>query len=243
MRKIVIMSVGILLLLVSGCKKTATITSSRSPSIDKQMTNEVIGAEPVEVIKPSLRFATAYEIKKHGGYAINESDFERALLRLGKDKEFIEKARTLSRGGLEFPIPCDRLIGYLEELIGIDLDNVQCLARGKLMLKPSLDLWIAGNLAYAIDLGGYIGAAGFAGFSGSIAGAQELGLLTMVYINNILDTLMNSYNYENPHIAFNAGFVVWTSETGGVTIDITTDHSFSNGTFDWTPQLTASYSF
>jgi len=201
--------------------------------------------EPTSTVKdPGIRFATAQEIVNLGGYAINEADFSKVFNALGNDKEFMDMVRAKSRGGLEFPIPCDRLVSYIEELVGVELENLQCKARGKLMLKPSLDIWIAGNLAYAIDVGGYLGAAGYAGFSGSIAGAQELGLLAMVYINNHLDTLMYTYNYnDESHVAFLAGFVIWTSETGGVTVNITTDHSFSNGQFDWNPVLVASYSF
>ncbi|MEN3046535.1 MAG: hypothetical protein ABDH49_06110 [Candidatus Hydrothermales bacterium] len=185
------------------------------------------------------------EIQEMGGYAINKADFEKAIMTMAKDEKFINEMKALSGGGLEFPIPCDRLIRYIEELVGVDLSNVRCKARGKFMYKPKIDLWVAGNLAYAISYGGYIGAAGYAGFSGSLAGADVLGVLSIVYINNILDTLMMNYEYgdDNKHVAFNAGFVIWTSETGGVTINITTDHEFANGGFGWSPVLTASYSF
>ncbi len=224
MRKALIAGLGLTILFLA-CSKDSEITTTKTK-------------------EQGIRFATAQEIENLGGYAINEADFSKSLKALANDKEFMEMAKTQSGGGLEFPIPCHLLLRYLEKLIGVELDNAQCKARGKLMIKPSLDVWIAGNLAYAIDLGGYLGAAGYAGFSGSIAGAQELGLLTIVYINNQLDTMMWNYNYNNEsNVAFNAGFVVWTSETGGVTIDITTDHTFSNGQFDWNPVLIASYSF
>ncbi|MEN3044671.1 MAG: hypothetical protein ABDH37_05610 [Candidatus Hydrothermales bacterium] len=212
----------VLIFLLSGCKKT------------DHLNNE-----------PGIRFATAQEIQNMGGYAINEADFERVIKTMASDEKFLNEMKTLSGGGLEFPLPCDKLIGYIEELVGVDLSNVSCKARGKFMYKPKIDLWVAGNLAYAISLGGYIGAAGYAGFSGSIAGADVLGVLSIVYINNHLDTIMMSYEYgdEDKHVAFNAGFVIWTSETGGVTINITTDHEFSNGAFGWNPVLTASYQF
>lgn len=222
MRKI-LAGTMILLLVLSGCKKTEEITVTKEPGI---------------------RFASASEIEERGGYAINQADFEKVINAMRNDERFLEDMKALSGGGLEFPIPCDRLIRYIEELVGVDLSNARCKARGKFMYKPSFDLWIAGQLAYAIDLYGYLGAAGYAGFSGSIAGAQELGLLTIVYINNQLDTVMMNYNYnDNSHVAFNAGFVVWTSETGGVSVDITTDHQFSNGQYDWSPAFHAVYQF
>lgn len=222
MKKLLPIAISILLVL-SGCKKTEELTVTRDTG---------------------LRFATASEIQNMGGYAINEADFEKVINAIRNDEKFIEDMKTLSGGGLEFPIPCDRLIRYIGELVGVDLSNAKCKARGKFMYKPSFDLWLAGNLAYAIDLGGYLGAAGYAGFSGSIAGAQELGLLSIVYINNQLDTVMMNYSYnDNSHVAFNAGFVIWTSETGGVTVDITTDHQFSNGQYDWNPVFHAAYQF
>lgn len=193
--------------------------------------------------REEIRFVSRDEIEVNGGYLLKEEDAINFVKLLSNDPEIISLYNK-GQGGLEFPIPCDKLIKYLEQLIGISLKDLQCNARGKLMIRPSLDLWIAANLAYAISLGGYIGAAGVAGFSGSVAGTQAIGVFTVVEVNNMLDTIMWSYQSGGgQHVAFTATAVIWTSETGGVTINLITDHHFDNGTYSWDPILTASYSF
>lgn len=197
----------------------------------------------VKILKTEdIKFVSHKEISEMGGYLLTEKDM-RGVIELLKEDKYI-KEQIQSGGGLEFPIPCEKLIKYIEELIGIELDSLKCQARGKVMFKPELDLWIAANLAYAIEVGEYFGAAGFAGLSASLKGVEEIGVFTQVYVNGVIDTLLWSYSYgEEENIAFNAGAVVWASAHGGVTLNITTDHNLSDEGYTWNRTLSVTYNF